>query len=130
MDVGGSHADPVVRDARRKFSSALESNVLDYLHYGVPGPPAHEAWRRLAVHAAGTCAWCMSHVRMNTAAAAAHAARTPRPHSRLLRWPSCYAAPAVLEGCVNTIEKIFANVLDNEGEEKFRKVRADRPVRP
>lgn len=34
MDGGGSHADPVVHDARRKFSSALESNVLDYLHYG------------------------------------------------------------------------------------------------
>ncbi|GBF97399.1 hypothetical protein Rsub_09564 [Raphidocelis subcapitata] len=33
MDADGSHADPVVRDARRKFSSALESNVLDYLHY-------------------------------------------------------------------------------------------------
>jgi hypothetical protein len=34
MDAGGSHADPAVRDARRKFSSALESHVLDYLHYG------------------------------------------------------------------------------------------------
>jgi hypothetical protein len=43
MDPGGSHADPVVRDARRKFSAALESNVLDYLHYGeetLQTPPA------------------------------------------------------------------------------------------
>jgi hypothetical protein len=28
----------------------------------------------------------------------------------------------VLEGCVNTMEKVFANVLDNEGDDKFRKV--------
>lgn len=34
MNADGTHADPVVREARRKFSSALETNVLDYLHYG------------------------------------------------------------------------------------------------
>jgi len=36
MDAERSHADPAVHEARRRFSSALESNVLDYLHYGAP----------------------------------------------------------------------------------------------
>ncbi|KAI8475708.1 MAG: hypothetical protein J3K34DRAFT_28503 [Monoraphidium minutum] len=65
MEPEGSHADPLVHEARRKFSSALESNVLDYLHY----------------------------------------------------------APAVLEACVATIEKIFGNALDNPDDEKFRRIK-------
>ena len=63
--AGGTHADPAVREARRRFSSKLETDVLDFLHY----------------------------------------------------------APAALEACVATLEKIFANVLDNEADEKFRRVK-------
>jgi hypothetical protein len=61
----GTHADPEVRLARRRFSSALESNVLDYLHN----------------------------------------------------------APAALEACVSTLERMFANVLDHPDDEKYRRVR-------
>lgn len=61
----GAHADPEVRLARRRFSSALESNVLDYLHN----------------------------------------------------------APAALEACVSTLERMFANVLDHPDDEKYRRVR-------
>jgi hypothetical protein len=32
------------------------------------------------------------------------------------------AAPAVLESCVATMEKIFGNALDHPEDEKFRKV--------